>query len=154
MAKEEEEYELIPLSPLRRLEKRIERIESSAQLASKDFYKELVEIVRLNQQIVDELAKANDALRLEISRLPARLEELISKLDELLGYIKAAAEETAPSATPTQDFSSLISKLDELIQTNKKLTETQHSILTTLEGLERRMRKPVILPRRPQPPRL
>ena len=52
---EEEEYELIPVSPFRRIEKRIDRLEKGG--SSNDMVKELIEVVRTNQRIVDEVVK-------------------------------------------------------------------------------------------------
>jgi len=81
------------LTSLKRLEKRIEILEKSSGLDVRDFYRDAVSILRINQEIVAELVKANDSLRVEISKLPLKINELISKIDELLSLIKAAAEE-------------------------------------------------------------
>ena len=144
----EEEYELIPLSPLRRLEKRIERLEASSSFNAKEFYKEMVDIIRINQQIVSELVKANDALRLELSRLPSRLEELVSKLDELLTLVKAASEE-APTETKPKEQIDLLKKIDELIEANKKISENLERVLGELEEIEKRMKRPIVPIRKP-----
>jgi DNA repair exonuclease SbcCD ATPase subunit len=141
--KKEEEYELVPLSPLRRLEKRLEKLESSIGIDTKEFYKELVNIIRINQQVVSELVKANDLLRMEISRLPPKLDDLISKLDELLTFIKASSvEEVAPPA----QYAPLAQKIDQLIEANKLISQTIENILSSLEDLERRIKRPVHKP--------
>ena len=142
---EEEEYELVPLSPIRRLEKRLERLEASRGVDVKEFLREIVDIVRMNQQLVDELAKANDALRIEISKLPGRLEELISNLNELLSYIKASASE---AAIPGEAFKPLVEKLDQLIEGNKKLIESNSEVVSALEEIKEKLKKPAL----PKPP--
>lgn len=156
----EEEYELVPLSPIRRLEKRIEKLESSAGIDAREFLREIVDIIRMNQQLVDELAKANDALRIEISKLPGRLEELISNLNELLSYIKASTSETT---IPSEAFKPLIEKLDQLIEGNKKLIESNSEVVSVLEEMKEKLKKPIqpiappskILPPKPLlPPKL
>lgn len=148
--KSEQEFELIPVSPLRRLEKRIEQLEvSSEKINSREFYKELVDIIRMNQMLVDELAKANDALRIELSRLPSRLEELVSKLNELISYIKASAsEEIVPSisSAPSEGLKSLVDKIGELLESNKKIVESNQSMLAALEEIERRLKRPPLPP--------
>lgn len=148
MPKDEEEFELVPLSPIRRLEKRIEKLEStSAGLDVKEFFRELVAIIRMNQEIVDELAKANDALRIELSKIPGRLDELTRNLNELLTYIKAAAAEEATQISP-EAFKSLAEKMDQLIETNKKIIENNDTMTSLLESIEKKLRPP--LP--PKPP--
>ena len=142
MTKEREEFELIPMSPVRRLEKRMDQIESAPNLNVKDFMHEIVEVVRMNQQLVDEMAKANDALRIELSRLPARLEDLISSMHELISYIKAsAAEETA--AGSVTNMQPLLAKMDELVEGNKKVVESNQSMIATLEQIDKKLRRPV-----------
>jgi chromosome segregation ATPase len=151
--KEQDEFELIPMSPLRRLEKRIDQLESGSGTDARGFVKEIVDIIRMNQQIVDELAKANDALRIELSKLPGRIDELINDLRELISFIKASAtEEMVPTQTNLQP---LVEKFDQLIQGNKKIVETNEALLSSIEELQNKFKKPPLPPmlvRRPMPP--
>ena len=158
----QEEFELVPVSPLRRMEKRIDDLEKShATFDVKEFYREMVDIIRMNQQLVDELAKANDALRIEISRLPARIEELVDKMKELLSYIKAAATEeqtgmTASGQAIAEGMQPLAKRLDVLIDTNKKIVENNQALLNVLEEMDNKLRnRGTMLPptlRKPMPP--
>ena len=146
--KAEEEYELIPVSPMRRLEKRLEMLESSGTsgIEGKDFFKELVSIVRMNQQLVDELANANDALRIELAKLPPKLDNLIGDLDELISFIKAtAAEETGATgaAAAPETLKPLLEKMDKMIEGNKKIVETTQSVIESVEGMEHRLKPPL-----------
>lgn len=145
--KDEEEFELVPLSPIRRLERRIEKLETSAGgLDVKEFFKELVAIIRMNQEIVDELAKANDALRIELAKLPPKLDEVASSLNELLSYIKASAVEESTSVSE-EAFKPLVDKMDQLIEINKKIIESNENISSLLEAVEKKLKSP--LPPRP-----
>src|SRR3989344_567525 len=157
-----EEFELVPVSPLRRMEKRIDDLEKShATFDVKEFYREMVDIIRMNQQLVDELAKANDALRIELSRLPARIEELVDKMKELLSYIKAAATEeqtgmTASGQAIAEGMQPLAKRLDVLIDTNKKIVENNQALLNVLEEMDNKLRnRGTMLPptlQKPMPP--
>jgi len=146
---EEEEFELVPISPIRRLERRLARIEQGkggggGGFDSSKFFSELVEIVRMNQQIVDELAKANDAMRIEISRLPGKMDELINNLSELISYIKASAgaAEAEAHAGGGANMEPLLKKMDQLIDANKKIVESNESMMSSMEQLSSKMRKP------------
>lgn len=143
----EHEYELIPVSPLRKLERRMDSVEKqSGGLDSKEFYKELVEIIRMNQQLVDELAKANDALRIELSRLPSRLEDMIGKLDELVSFIKASAGEDYGGAS-VDTMKPLLDKMAEIVDSNKKIVESNQAVMSSLEDMEKKFKRPL-----PPPP--
>lgn len=144
--KQQEEFELIPMSPLRRLEKRIDHLESSPGVDTRDFLREIIDIVRMNQQIVDELAKANDALRIEISKLPSKIEDLVNSLNEMLSYIKASV--TEETGVPSPNLKPLAEKLDQLIEGNKKIVESNQSILSALDMIGRKLIRPPTPPMR------
>jgi len=151
----QEEFEIVPMSPIRRLERRLDHIESTSGVDARSFLKDMVDIIKMNQMLVDELAKANDSLRIEISKLPARLEELISHLKELLSYIKASAAE---EAVPSTAFKPLVEKFDKLIETNKRVAENNQSMLSALEEINKKLKRrpfrphvPVKMPPPPKP---
>lgn len=148
MEEKEEEYELIPVSPIKRLEKRVKRLEAERAVGASEFLREVISIIRMNQGLVNELVKASDSLRIELSKLPARLERLIETQDELLKLIKASAEEE--KAAPPAELKVLIERLDKLIDSNQKIAEGQEAIKDALERVCRRLLPPLppLLPRR------
>jgi hypothetical protein len=138
----ESEYELIPVTPIRRLEKRMERIESSSPFDPKSIVDDIVDIVRMNQQLVDELAKSSDALRIELAKLPGKLDEVIFNLKELISFIKSAGE--VETTGITQDtMKPVVGKLDEMIQTNKNISEKNDSMLELLDEISRKLKSPL-----------
>jgi regulator of replication initiation timing len=161
-AENEQEFELIPISPLRRLERRIDEVERKSQhFDSKEFYKELVDIIRMNQQIVDEMAKANDALRIELSKLPSRMEQTLARLDELVAFIKASAGDEGGEVGGASGMQPVVEQLAAIAETNKKILETNQALLSATEDLQKKMkrpalpappmRRPIIFPAKPNP---
>lgn len=145
--REDEEFELIPLSPVRRLEKRIDKLENTTGgVDVREFFRELVAIIRMNQEIVDELAKSSDALRIELAKLPAKLDEVTRNLNELISYIRAAATEEGTQLSQ-ETFRPLAEKLDQLISTNQKMVENNENVSGLLESIEKKLKPP--LPQRP-----
>ena len=148
MSKElDEEYELIPMSPIRRLEKRIDRVESST--GGQDIIREIIDIVRMNQQMVDQLAKANDALRIELAKLPAKIDELVASMKEIISFIKSSGEEETVGITK-EAMKPLVEKFDEMIKTNRSISEKNESMLELLDDIGKKLRRPTArhLPRR------
>ena len=135
------------MSPVRRLERRIDKLENTTGgVDVREFFRELVAIIRMNQEIVDELAKSSDALRIELSKLPAKIDEVTRNLNELLSYIKAAAVEEV-GQIPSDAFKPLTEKLDQLIETNKKIIESDDNVSGLLESIDKKLKPP--LPQRP-----
>ncbi len=147
---QEHEYELIPISPIRKLEKRMAQLESGSGVDTREFYREMADIIRMNQQLVDELAKANDSLRIELSKLPSKLEDLINRLDELISFIKASAAEEA-TTTQQAGLQPLTEKMDQLIDATKKVYESNQSVITVLGEMDKKMKKPLPPPARRPP---
>ncbi|MBI2005349.1 MAG: hypothetical protein HYS80_01145 [Candidatus Aenigmarchaeota archaeon] len=145
--RDDEEFELVPLSPIRRMEKRIDKLENTTGgVDVREFFRELVAIIRMNQEIVDELAKSSDALRIELSKLPGKLDEVTRGLNELLSYIKAAAVEESTQIS-ADTFKPLTEKLEELVETNKKIMENDENVSGLLESIDKKLKQP--LPPRP-----
>jgi uncharacterized coiled-coil protein SlyX len=146
--KKQEEFELIPVTPLRKLEKRIEELEKKSSINEREVYREIIQIVRMNQEIVDALIKANDSLRIELSKLPLKLEELTKKIDDILELIKTAGEE---EIKPPEDNKPLIEKIEKLTEINNKILENNEVLVSLLEEISKKMSKSP-LPFPPRPP--
>lgn len=149
---EDEEFELIPMSPMRRLERRLDRIESTKGIDVKSFFSQLVEIVKMNQELVDELAKANDALRIEIARLPAKLDELIGNMNELISFIKASGGGEAAEAAMATDLQPMLNKMDSLIELNKKIVESNETMMAAMDKMTRARKRTMAPPTMRRPP--
>ena len=135
----EEEFEIVPLTPLRRLERRIERLEEEVKKGSpSEFLKEIVDIVKVNQLIIDEVVKSNEALKLEISKLYPKLDSLVLQMQELLNFIKASAFQETIGA---EAFKPLMKKMDEMINTLKEVSVSTKQVAEKIDVLERKIKR-------------
>jgi hypothetical protein len=141
MVAEENEYELIPMSPVRRLEQRLDRLESSSPIDSKNIFADIIDIVRMNQQLVDELAKSSDALRIELSKLPGKLDDLITNLKDLISFIKASGEEESVGINQ-ETMKPVVDKMDEMVKTNKTISEKNDAMLELLDEISKKLKRP------------
>ena len=116
----DEEYELVPLSPIRRMEKRLERLEKSG--TSNDIMKELIDIVKTNQQIVDDVVRINSEMIKRVGELSETVGKAIAKLDEFTSRIEMAEGENQQPEQNTE----MQAKLDRLEKRiNAMLTTAQ-----------------------------
>ena len=98
----EEEYELVPLSPLRRIEKRMERVEKLG--TSQEMTRELMDIVRSNQQVVDDIVKINSEIITRVSELSVSVRELKDKINDFMERIEIAPEEAVQKEDKTKEI--------------------------------------------------
>lgn len=135
-----EEYEIIPVSPLRRLEKRIEKLETFSGEDPKTIFREVIDIIRMNQQIVDELVKSNDSLKIELAKIPGKMEELLVELRELISFVKASAE-VETTGLSSDALKPVIERLDALVSSNKSFIEKNEGMLEVLDEISRRLKR-------------
>jgi DNA anti-recombination protein RmuC len=138
---EEEEYELVPVGPLRRIEKRVEKIEKGG--TSTEMVKELIDVVRTNQKIIDEVVKINSEMINKVSDLSAKVTELTGKMNDFLERVEVSEGETAPAAaTATEEH-----KNPEMEQRVQKLEKRINALL--LSTMKAKQLQPMV--RRPMP---
>jgi hypothetical protein len=145
----EEEYEVIPTSPIRRLEKRISKMEGvSSSAESRRLIEQIIELIKSNQRIIDDVVKADAELRHEISLIPGKVDELISHMREFVELLKSsAAEEVAAGGGISEEaMQPLLKKITELVEQNKKTQEIGQATLTSLETIDKRLKRATIQP--------
>ena len=122
----EEEYELVPMTPLRRLEERMKGLETQKGGDLREFVLDVMDLVKTNQRLVNDIVRSNAELKAELSKLPSKLDLLASQWEELLKLLRVAAstEVTTPEGVTT--------KFDKLIELNQKIIESNQAILETM----------------------
>lgn len=125
----DEEYELVPLSPVRRIEKRVERIERAG--VPTEAIRELVDVVRANQQVVEEVVKLNSEMVRRVSDLTSNISELSTRVNDLISRMQ----------------------LSSVPEEKERHKEFEGKIDERLEKLEKRLNALIIatMPRRPRP---
>ncbi len=123
----EDEFELVPLSPIRKLEKKLKEIEG---MSAGKVLNDLVDVVKTNQKIVDDLVRINSSTIKEMTEVNTSLKLLIERMDTFLDRVESAT--TEPSAE-------LMDKIQELVSQNKKIADAYDEMKTKLDKMERRV---------------
>jgi len=137
VSKDDEAYEVVPVTPLRRLEERIKKLEMSTVIPQiQSLITQIIELIKTNQRLVDDIIRANNSLREELSITADKINKLVKSMEELIEMIKSASEE---------ELSSLITRIEipeikELVKTQKDLLETNQKILEGIEQLNKKIR--------------
>lgn len=108
-----DEYELIPLTHLRRLEKRLEGIEGNGRGGSSDsmfLLTEMIEIVKATERMAQDVAKSNRELRDEIAKMngmkqgmdgmTAKGSELLGSVEKLITFLREEGSDEMPEMPP------------------------------------------------------
>jgi len=142
---EDEEYEVIPTSPIRRLEKRLSRIETTSSSSEiQRLVEQIIELIKSNQRVIDDIIKSDAELRNEVSKVPAKIDGLVDKMDEFLELLKASATEETVTEASKDMTKPLIKKMEEMIDATKKNSEISQASLTSLETIDKRLKRSYI----------
>lgn len=138
----DDEYEIIPTSPLRRLEKRINQVErTSTTSETQRLVEQIIELIKSNQRIIDDVIKADAELRDEISKVPGKIDELLSSMHEFMEMLKTSATEETVTDISKDVMAPLVNKMNELIEQNKKNVEVGQASLTSLGIIDKRLKR-------------
>ena len=138
----DDDYEIIPTSPLRRLEKRINQVErTSTTSETQRLVEQIIELIKSNQRIIDDIIKADAELRDEISKVPGKIDELLSSMHEFMEILKTSATEETVTDISKDVMQPLVSKMNELIEQNKKNVEVGQASLTSLGIIDKRLKR-------------
>lgn len=135
-----ESYEIIPVTPLKKLEQRIERVEQTGTIPQlQSLITQIIELIRSNQKIVNDVIQANAELRNEISKLPPKIDELTTIMKNFIALVEAAGKEevSAPSA---EAFKPLTEYLQKMVDQNQKIVEGNQSMIEQLDNISRKLR--------------
>jgi len=113
----EDDYELVPLSPIRRLEKRMERLERTG--TATETIKELTEIVRANQHIIDNVVKLNTDMLSKVSDLVNSVNSITTKMNDFISRIEVSST-SVPKGGESEENQDLENKIDERLSKLEK----------------------------------
>ena len=138
----EEEYEIIPTSPIRRLEKRINEVErTSTPSEVRKLIEQIVELIKSNQRVIDDIVKSNFELRAEMAKVPGKIDQLLSSMKEFMDMLKASAAEETVSAISKDVMEPVVNKIQDLVELNKKGAEATQAMLTSLDAIDKRRKR-------------
>jgi hypothetical protein len=134
-----EDYEVVPVTPLRKLEKRLEALEASRTVANLErFLDKIIDMTELNQRIVEEVVRSNQGLREEIEVLVGKLGNLEEKLETFVDLLKSIGEEELKGASPEEYLNPVLKKFEEIAA---NIAEGNKNIIQALTSIDKRLRR-------------
>jgi len=118
-----DDYELVPLNPIRRLERKLEDLEKKGSEGTNE---QIIEMLKTNQKIVDDLSKMNVDTVKSITELKGSIQNLVDKLNDFLSRIDVIEEEPSENTK-------------ELVEENKKILESHQQLIEKIEKIEKKV---------------
>ena len=140
---ENDDYEVVPLTPIRRLEKRLSTVESSRSLGNLErLMDKIIDMVELNQRIVDEMIKANTGLRDSVGVLVNKMDSLNDKITNFVNIVAEAGKEETEESESIVAMKGMVEPLiKNIVETNDKLIKSNEIMTTSLSTIDKRLKR-------------
>lgn len=125
----EHDFELVPISPVRKLERRVEELEHNT-VTHRDL-KDMFLIVKANQQSVDEIVRLNRSMMERVGDLANATANIVSKMNDFLSRIEIEELPEAKEIRGITDY-------------NERLTKMENRLNALILALNPRVKKPVV----------
>jgi len=98
---------------------------------------QMLDLIKLNQRVVTDIIKSNVDLRNELSRIPSKLDDLITQMRQFLSLIEAAGME---ESAPAEAMKPLSDSLKKMVEQNQRLIENNQAMLEALDNMNKKLR--------------
>lgn len=130
---DQDNYRMVPLAPIKRLEDRVEGLERAGSIPQlQSLINQIIELVKTNQKIINEVIRANLELRSELAKMPLKIDQLVDEMRELIGLIEHAgrAELTGPTSET----------MKPIVDQFKLMGEQNKAIIEALDSLNKKVK--------------
>lgn len=91
-----DDYEVVPMGPVRKLERRIDSIEEKAQTgggaANEQMIRDVLDIMKSNQKIVNDMTESTHELKNSVEDLTHKMDEVVDNMNSFMDLLKDASE--------------------------------------------------------------
>ena len=134
-------YEIIPVTPLKKLEKRLDKLEGTGTVPQlQSLINQIIELIRSNQKIVNDVIQANVELKNEIAKLPSKIDEVTTELKNFISLVEAAGKEEFSGPGP-EIMKPVTSELKKMVEQNQRILESNQAMLDKLDVLGKKVRR-------------
>jgi len=130
---EQDNYRMLPLSPIKRLEDRIEGLEKAGSIPQlQSLITQIIELIKTNQKIINEVIRANLELRSELAKMPVKIDQLIDEIKDLVELLEVAGREELSAPSPET--------IKPVMEQFKAMSEQNKAIMDALDSLNKKIK--------------
>ncbi|MFO7794383.1 MAG: hypothetical protein R6V35_05425 [Candidatus Nanohaloarchaea archaeon] len=143
----DEDYEVVPVGPIRKLERRIDEIQEQSQEAQgsshqDELIRDVLDIMKSNQKIVNDMTESTHELKNSVEDLTHKMDETIDNMNAFMDLLNEASEMDMEGEI-VGDMEGRIAdaignKMDEVAQ---NMHESNQEVVSQLDNLNESIRK-------------
>jgi len=142
---ESDDYEVVPIGPIRKLERRIDSIEEEAgggAGANEEVIRDVLDIMKSNQKIVNDMTESTHELKNSVEDLTHKMDEVVDNMNSFMDLLKDASEVDMEGEI-VGDMQGRIADAigDRMDETVKEMQNSNQEIVNALKDLEQTMKR-------------
>lgn len=165
-------YEIVPVDPLSKLQKKHESLEddireikaalrgtvglSKLETNADQFIQRMLDLLSSSQKMVEEVAGSNQQvaarIQVAIDRMNKANEELASKLSQIVNLFAQATEAMAGEGSDSGSTSEISDSIANLTKSISEMNENSKRVAQVLDTIEKGTRRQAARPMMPSPP--
>ncbi|QKQ98474.1 hypothetical protein GKQ38_03025 [Candidatus Nanohaloarchaea archaeon] len=91
-----DDYEMVPVGPIRKLERRIDEMQEQAQQnaggSNDELIRDVLDIMKSNQKIVNDMTESTHELKNEVEDLTHKMDEVVDNMNSFMDLLHEASE--------------------------------------------------------------
>ena len=148
---DDDDYEVIPLGPIRKLERRVEDLQEQQEQAeqtggggsaNEELVRDILDIMKSNQKIVNDMTESTHELRNSVEDLTNKMDSVIDNMNQFMDLLNQASEMDMEGEVAgdieTRVANAIGDKMDDMVSEVKNSNE---QIADHLEDMNTQMRK-------------
>jgi len=139
-----EDYEVVPMGPIRKLERRMTDIESQATEggADEEVIRDVLDIMKSNQKIVNDMTESTHQLKNSVEDLTHKMDEVVGNMNSFMELLREASEMDMEGEVVSDIQGQLTESLgNQMEEAMSGLQEQNKEIVESLDQLNDTMRK-------------
>jgi len=140
-----DDYEVVPVGPLRKLERRVDELQEQNQgnSGSDDkLVEDVIDIMKSNQKIVNDMTESTHELRNSVQDLTHKMDEVVDNMNDFMDVMTQASEMDMKGEV-VGDIESRITndignKMDEVVQ---ELNDSNQEVVNHLQEVNKSLRR-------------
>jgi methyl-accepting chemotaxis protein len=150
-ATKDDDYEVVPVGPMRKLERRMDELEQTAKNSESDpeLIRDVLDIMKSNQKVVNDMTESTHQLKNQVEDLTHKMDEVVENMNSFMDLLKDASEMDMEGEV-VSDMESRIAEsiggqmdgmAGQIQESNQHVAETVQQMNQSMESLVQEMKQ-------------
>lgn len=140
----DDDYEVVPVGPIRKLERRIDEMEkqSSGSRTDDELIRDVLDIMKSNQKIVNDMTESTHELKNSVEDLTHKMDSVIDNMNSFMDLLKEASEADLEGEV-IQDVHSRVADAvgNEMEEVASDIQQSNQQVIQNLEELNKSIKR-------------